>query len=114
MVFLSTRLNAVLTFIVRLRSTCTLGLLLPLIVLVEAAMTIAQALHSQEPKGLSKAVDNAAHQSSVQKEIHAEQKSFSVDFENFFGYRPNVVDRKFWLTLSDLSYLPKASARAQP
>jgi len=41
------------------------------------------------------------------KEIHNNPKLVHVDFKDFYGIQPTNVDRRFDLTLSDLSYLPK-------
>lgn len=42
-------------------------------------------------------------------ELHAPKKSKNVNFEDFYGLRPTRVDRRFDVTLSDHSYLPKVS-----
>jgi hypothetical protein len=39
-------------------------------------------------------------------EIHTHKNRVHVDFTEFYGIEPTQVDRRFDLTLSDLSYLP--------
>lgn len=53
--------------------------------------------------------DNTHKQTFEVKEIelHSEKKSKNVNFEAFYGIRPTRVDRRFDVTLSDHSYLPK-------
>ena len=52
---------------------------------------------------------NSTHD-MINKEMHIDVKKFDVDFKKFYGIQPQYVDRKFAVTLSDLSYLPKVPA----
>ena len=40
-------------------------------------------------------------------ELHSDRKEFGVEFEDFYGFKPSRVDRRFNMTLSDMSYMPK-------
>ena len=40
-------------------------------------------------------------------ELHSSQKEFGVEFEKFYGFKPSRVDRRFNMTLSDMTYMPK-------
>ncbi|KAF2819835.1 hypothetical protein CC86DRAFT_412757 [Ophiobolus disseminans] len=42
-----------------------------------------------------------------ESELHAAKKSRNVNFEAFYGIEPTRIDRRFDVTLSDHSYLPK-------
>jgi hypothetical protein len=44
-----------------------------------------------------------------QSELQATKKTNIVDFEAFYGIKPTRIDRRFNVTLSDHSYLPKVS-----
>lgn len=43
------------------------------------------------------------------EELHSNLNLVHVEFSDFYGIEPSVVDRRFDLRLSDLSYLPKVS-----
>ena len=40
-------------------------------------------------------------------ELYTESRKFDVDFKRFYGIEPKHVDRRFVISLSGLSYLPK-------
>ena len=42
-----------------------------------------------------------------QNEIHSDRKELNVEFEGFYGIKPSKVDRRFKVSLSDMSYMPK-------
>jgi hypothetical protein len=42
-------------------------------------------------------------------ELHSNSSLVHVEFSEFYGIEPSVVDRRFDIRLSDLSYLPKVS-----
>ena len=44
-----------------------------------------------------------------QNEMHSRLKKLSINFERFYGIKPSRMDRRFIITLSDMSYLPKVS-----
>ena len=46
------------------------------------------------------------------RELHNHPNTVHVEFENFYGFTPTHVDRRFDLRLSDLSYLPKVCSLA--
>ena len=41
------------------------------------------------------------------KEMNNNPNKIHVNFDEFYGIKPTNIDRRFDLTLSDLSYLPK-------
>ena len=45
--------------------------------------------------------------SDVKQDIPESPITYAVDFKSFFGIGPQNVNRKFNISLSDLSYLPK-------
>ena len=49
------------------------------------------------------------HELQREKELHSGLKRLNIDFERFYGIKPSKVDRRFVITLSDLTYLPKVS-----
>lgn len=42
-----------------------------------------------------------------ERELHSSRHKVHVEFEKFYGTEPRHVDRRFELSLSDLTYLPK-------
>ena len=44
------------------------------------------------------------------EEFHSARGSLHVEFEDFYGIPPSVVDRRFDISLSDSSYLPKVES----
>ncbi|KAG9568102.1 hypothetical protein KCU71_g1977, partial [Aureobasidium melanogenum] len=56
---------------------------------------------STTPKG-----DSNVH-GLKEQELHSNSNLVHVEFEDFYGIEPSVVDRRFDQRLSDLSYLPK-------
>ncbi|KAF2009734.1 hypothetical protein BU24DRAFT_358557 [Aaosphaeria arxii CBS 175.79] len=66
-------------------------------------------LYGNNNNGVDK-VRDAVHKDTFEvkeNELHATKKSRNVTFENFYGHKPTRVDRRFDVTLSDHSYLPK-------
>ncbi len=53
-------------------------------------------------------VDGA--QDAKQNELHNYQHEVHIEFEKFYGMKPTHVDRRFDLTLSDLTYLPRVTS----
>ena len=64
-------------------------------------------------RGLSQAPTPSAGdsvQKVMERELHSSRHNFHVEFEKFYGTEPRHVDRRFDLSLSDLTYLPKVES----
>lgn len=58
--------------------------------------------------GIHDAAKNGVTKDDVTKtELYTDLRKFDVDFKRFYGIEPAHVDRRFVITLSELSYLPK-------
>jgi hypothetical protein len=54
------------------------------------------------------AIENDTVQENIAKtELYTELRKFDVNFKRFYGIEPKHVDRRFMISLSELSYLPK-------
>lgn len=49
-------------------------------------------------------------QKAKESELHSSRHNVHVEFEKFYGTEPRLVDRRFDLSLSDLTYLPKVES----
>ena len=49
-------------------------------------------------------------QKAMERELHSNRHNVHVEFEKFYGTEPRHVDRRFDLSLSDLTYLPKVKS----
>ena len=47
-------------------------------------------------------------------ELHSPPCSLRVEFQGFYGYPPSAIDRRFNISLSNSSYVPKVEFQSSP
>ena len=83
----------------------SLTILKPCYLLSSTMATVARRF-SQAP---TPSTDDSV-QKAKERGLHSSRHNVHVEFEKFYGTEPKHVDRRFDLSLSDLTYVPKVES----